>query len=532
MAALGFEPELLRQVQNLYNAQASAHLSQHNLRASEAALHASSMLDPTFATRAHYAYNAFCQYQQNAATIAVGHLVTSPDYAQILPPDTPLSPPPCSSSIYPLPALNPTVDLATIIPAEAPASRRDSDPRRESVAQEPAGFVSPSLIYTPSPPPSELEAPVDSYFPTVPRHTKTVAAATSTFPPSSKPERPVLVAASRKRSHDQILEKLEEIADPPTSLYEAFSREPRPQRACRQAVTKSRHERSESESSSASSTLSELSSVFTPSAGGSPAPLSTKPSSVSKPKRRSANPTSSRTSSYSSPSGFDSQRARSKGKTPKNDTVSRRQPRPLEFDAEAVYEQNENHEFHLVLLKEPAEIHERNLSNLTLMPSSSNSAAPLEVAVRDNTQYGKQEMDFDISLKSVYHFVDNNRREWLLSFTQTGPTVALATKRPPAHSPELKYSFVHFNPKSMVVAPGCPTGSVAWWRVQACHGSSRHRGMPGVFGDWTARYDAESGERRPARVVQHHANCKMSQSKDCPVGELARLVLHVKQDSA
>lgn len=32
--------------------------------------------------------------------------------------------------------------------------------------------------------------------------------------------------------------------------------------------------------------------------------------------------------------------------------------------------------------------------------------------------------------------------------------------------------------------------------------------------------------------VQHHANCKMSQSKDCPVGELARLVLHVKQDSA
>lgn len=150
-------------------------------------------------------------------------------------------------------------------------------------------------------------------------------------------------------------------------------------------------------------------------------------------------------------------------------------------------------------MKDSTEICERNCIELYLVGATPDGSTLLEIAVRNNTAYRRSQRERDIALGTVYTFSSEDGRRWLVTFgleTKIKPETAAATDG------DFPRYFLHFNPSTMIYQADNPIGSLGWWRVQACTGPIRHRGMPGYDGAWTARWDKESGDRRPARIVQ------------------------------
>lgn len=110
----------------------------------------------------------------------------------------------------------------------------------------------------------------------------------------------------------------------------------------------------------------------------------------------------------------------------------------------------------------------------------------------------------DLTLGSEHTFTTDDDEEWILIFTSSGVIAAARSTGTPA--PDANLTFAHFLP-GMTFSDRFPVESLAWWRIQACSGSSKHRGMPSK-GDWTARFDASPKGRRPARIVHHFAACR------------------------
>lgn len=113
----------------------------------------------------------------------------------------------------------------------------------------------------------------------------------------------------------------------------------------------------------------------------------------------------------------------------------------------------------------------------------------------------------DLKLNTEHTFATDDDEEWTVRFTSTGVTATPRSLNGAATSTAPELSFAHFPPGSMTFSENLPVGSLAWWRIQACTGPSKHRGMPGN-GDWTARFDANPKDRRPARIVHHFADCR------------------------
>ncbi|KAM0753410.1 hypothetical protein T439DRAFT_322320 [Meredithblackwellia eburnea MCA 4105] len=202
----------------------------------------------------------------------------------------------------------------------------------------------------------------------------------------------------------------------------------------------------------------------------------------------------------------------------------RRQPRAIAYDERSVFVTNERSSFLLVQTKEVPDLSERCCVELFLVPSASTKDLPLTRCLDGRERYGPQHREENMTLSCEYIFSTHSGQQWRVTFTPTSNTIVTPiapTSIPAGHA----YTFVHFYPDSMVVSDRFPVGSLGWWRLQACVGAAKHRGMPGD-GAWTARYDEQPKDRRPARIVEHFARCRYRQLADDPLGKFARAVLH------
>ncbi|KAL8279727.1 hypothetical protein RQP46_007822 [Phenoliferia psychrophenolica] len=177
-------------------------------------------------------------------------------------------------------------------------------------------------------------------------------------------------------------------------------------------------------------------------------------------------------------------------------------PREIAYDPNAVFASNEKHMFFLVTTRELPELSER---------------CCLEIFLRNATPD-------ELTLESVQLFVTEDGDEWSLTFASSG--VVVTPLRTTVAAQDANYTFAHFPPGTMTCLDHLPVGSLAWWRIQACSGPTKHRGMPGR-GDWTARFDANPKDRRPARIVHHFSDCRHRQSPDDALGSFARSILGI-----
>lgn len=235
-------------------------------------------------------------------------------------------------------------------------------------------------------------------------------------------------------------------------------------------------------------------------------------------------------------SGADDGDSGSKGK-------ARRQPRSMEFDPRASYPLNHDHHFLLVQTKpSQPELSDRCCTELFLATNLCSPTAPLaRVLSGMDKAYTPSHYAEDIRLASSYTFTSATGTSWIVSYLPRGsggPTVTAASPTPTSTliiGPPTTNTFVHLPPGSFVVneSPASPIGSLPWWRVQACVGATKHRGMPGPEGAWTARYDKDPRDRRPARILEHFAKCRWRQGEGegagagggDAIGRLARAVL-------
>ncbi|BGP13874.1 hypothetical protein JCM10213_002512 [Rhodosporidiobolus nylandii] len=155
--------------------------------------------------------------------------------------------------------------------------------------------------------------------------------------------------------------------------------------------------------------------------------------------------------------------------------------------------------------KNKLEANESPVTRLFIDDATLDPSSPLGRAVLLNEPYTPTSFRLDCTLGSTYTFYTAARAAFVVSFALSGPTIspapsANATTRSP------KYTFLHFLPGDVVVAPVETIGSIAWWRLQECRSS--HAGYPGA-GGWTARFDGadEAEKRRPARIFSHFAKC-------------------------
>lgn len=105
----------------------------------------------------------------------------------------------------------------------------------------------------------------------------------------------------------------------------------------------------------------------------------------------------------------------------------------------------------------------------------------------------------DLKLNSEATFTAGDDDEWTVRITSTGIVATTRSVDGTTTLSAAELGFAYFPPGSITAH--------AWWRIQACSGPSKHRGMPGN-GEWTARFDANLKDHRPARIVQHFANCR------------------------
>ncbi|KAK4698333.1 hypothetical protein P7C70_g7948, partial [Phenoliferia sp. Uapishka_3] len=217
---------------------------------------------------------------------------------------------------------------------------------------------------------------------------------------------------------------------------------------------------------------------------------------------------------------------------------SRRQPRAIAFDPHAVYEMNDRHLFFLITVSKfktgtKFRMNENLLTvfqNLQNHPLANSSRDCVELFLRDGTSD-------DFTEGSSHRFSTAHDEQFLVTFTNSGPVVTRLSDA--SHAPASsnvssspQYSFTHFQPGSFTRSDIHQVGSIAWWRLQACVGTSKHRGMPGPSGEWTARYDANPKDRRPARVMSHFSNCRYRQDAGDPLGAFARSMLGIQRTSS
>ncbi|KAM0754160.1 hypothetical protein T439DRAFT_323043 [Meredithblackwellia eburnea MCA 4105] len=198
-----------------------------------------------------------------------------------------------------------------------------------------------------------------------------------------------------------------------------------------------------------------------------------------------------------------------------------RQPRAMLVPT-VDYLRNSQSRFFLVRPSAGSEVTEKGCTEIFL-DDSLDPRSPIGRSVLYNDVYSHAAYEEDQRLQSSYTFRTEEHETWRVDFSLDSPkpTVTAVSGVSSEKRATNRLTFVHF-PSESIIDCEHPVGSILWWRLQGCIGATPHRGMPGPHGEWTARFDADPKDRRPARIVEHFAVCRYRQCAGDPLGTLAR----------